>query len=84
MPNDVRQFLGAVPDDVVQQFLAACRSLNYSELYACVESIRREGYGVYQLLKQFFHICLQLDFHDLKKAIICEKIGVSFIFFLFH
>lgn len=76
IPADVRQFLGAVPDDVVQQFVASCRSRNHNQLYACIENIRREGYGVYQLLKQFFHICLRLeDLSDLNKAAICEKIG---------
>ncbi|VDO26204.1 unnamed protein product [Brugia timori] len=81
IPADVRQFLGAVPDDVVQQFVASCRSRNHNQLYACIENIRREGYGVYQLLKQFFHICLRLeDLSDLNKAAICEKIGLSFIF----
>lgn len=80
VPTDVRQFLGAIPDDVVEQFLAACKSSNHDQLYTCVESIRREGYGVYQLLKQFFYICLHLeDINDLNKATICEKIGVSFI-----
>ncbi|VDK84998.1 unnamed protein product [Litomosoides sigmodontis] len=57
VPADVRQFLGAVPDDVVKQFLDACRSSNHNKLCECVESIRREGYGVYQLLKQFFSEC---------------------------
>uniref|UniRef100_A0A8R1TPK0 AAA domain-containing protein n=1 Tax=Onchocerca volvulus TaxID=6282 RepID=A0A8R1TPK0_ONCVO len=82
VPDDVRQFLGSVPDDVVEQFLAACKSLDHNQLYACVESIRREGYGVYQLLKQFFYVYLHLeDLSDLNKAAICEKIGLSFLFF---
>ncbi|VBB29392.1 unnamed protein product [Acanthocheilonema viteae] len=45
VPTNIRQFLGALPDDVVEQFLAACRSSDHDQLYTCVESIRREGYG---------------------------------------
>ncbi|MCP9265212.1 Replication factor C subunit 4 [Dirofilaria immitis] len=48
------------------------KSVTALQLYACVENIRREGYGVYQLLKQFFYVCLHLeDLTDLSKAV-CE------------
>lgn len=75
-PADVRQFLGALPDNVVEEFVVACKSLNHGQLYTCVESIKREGYGVYQLMSQFFHVCLHIEeFNDLHKAAIFEKIG---------
>ncbi|MFH4975674.1 hypothetical protein AB6A40_002383 [Gnathostoma spinigerum] len=76
-PNLVRQMSGMVPEEVVEKLLKVCRSSNYSELISCVEAVKRDGYGAYQLIVQLFSkIMSNSDLSDLNKAIIFEKLAV--------
>lgn len=76
-PPDVRQLSGAVSEEAIEKLMIACRSVNFDELVSCVEGIKREGYGVYQLMSQLFHSLLHHEeLLDTHKAAIFEKMGV--------
>uniref|UniRef100_F1L0L9 Replication factor C subunit 4 n=1 Tax=Ascaris suum TaxID=6253 RepID=F1L0L9_ASCSU len=75
-PSEVRHLSGAVPDSVVRELLAVCERVNFDEMFAYVESIRREGYGVYQLMTQLFSLILHnKELLDTHKSVIFEKMA---------
>lgn len=75
-PSDVRQLSGAVPEEVLEHLVAVCQSANFDELFSCVEGIKREGYGVYQLMSQLFYSLVHHeDLSDTQKAVIFDKMA---------
>uniref|UniRef100_A0A183VF86 AAA domain-containing protein n=1 Tax=Toxocara canis TaxID=6265 RepID=A0A183VF86_TOXCA len=77
-PSDVRELSGAVPDSVVKDLLNVCERMNFDEMCTYVESIKRQGYGVYQLMTQLFSLILHsTQLLDTHKSAIFEKMAVS-------
>ena len=79
----VRELSSVVPDDVIDKFVAVCHSANFEDLVAYVDDIMREGFGVYQLMRQLFTLLIKCDeLLDTHKAVIFEKMAVSLFYIL--
>lgn len=70
----------AVPEELINKFIAVCHTGSFDSLLAYVDDVLREGFGAYQLMKQLFTALLKSDeLLDTHKAVIFEKIGVSWL-----
>lgn len=82
-PSDVSQMYGAVPDEVVSDFVKACQSKKFNNILSFAKHMKREGYGICQLMNQILFIIIRSDeLPDIRKAAIYSKMGVSFISFI--
>ncbi|KAL2652427.1 hypothetical protein R1flu_020555 [Riccia fluitans] len=67
---------GVVPDDVLDSFVAACKSGQFDKAQAVVSNIIAEGYPASQILNQLFDIVVSSpDITDEQKARILERIA---------
>jgi len=74
--NEVRDMSGYVPDEVINQFMAVCQSTDFKHLIEMMNTLRREGYGAYQLINQLSDVILENEsLSPLHKAKIFDRMG---------
>lgn len=80
--DDLLEISGIIPQSYLQEFFDVCVSGDYSKLEAFVQKLTFEAYSIGQMLDQFNEfILLSKDVNSKQKAIICDKLGVSFYLF---
>jgi hypothetical protein len=69
-----------IPDGVIDGFVSACRSNKFDKMDAAIGSLLTCGYSGYQFLLQVHNqlIAQEHDFSDGQKAVMGEKIAVSY------
>uniref|UniRef100_A0A0N5AVR3 AAA domain-containing protein n=1 Tax=Syphacia muris TaxID=451379 RepID=A0A0N5AVR3_9BILA len=74
---DIQELSSVIPDAVVQKFITVCHSANFEDLIEYIDGVLREGFGVYQLMKQLFPIFMKSEeLLDTHKAVIFQKMAV--------
>ncbi|KAJ0960284.1 hypothetical protein J5N97_000424 [Dioscorea zingiberensis] len=74
--KDLISVSGVIPEEVVQAFVAACKSGDFDIADKEVSNIIADGYPVSQMLSQFFEVIVSADdISDEQKARICKRLG---------
>ncbi|XP_039121926.1 replication factor C subunit 2 isoform X2 [Dioscorea cayenensis subsp. rotundata] len=74
--NDLISVSGVIPEEVVQAFLAACKSNDFDLADKEVGSLIADGYPVSQMLSQLLEVIVSAnDISDEQKARICKRLG---------
>ncbi|KAL7585723.1 replication factor C subunit 2 [Lactuca sativa] len=76
--KDLISVSGVVPQEVVGDLLASCKSGSFDSANKQVNNVIAEGYPVSQILSQLFDLVVESDdVSDEQKARICRKLGES-------
>ncbi|KNA05205.1 hypothetical protein SOVF_192210 [Spinacia oleracea] len=74
--KDLISVSGVIPEEVVQDLLAACKSGNFDLADKEVNNVISEGYPVSQMISQLFDIIVEADdLSDEQKARVFKKLG---------
>lgn len=80
--NDLLEMSGIIPEHYLKEFFDVCGSGDFSNLENFVQKLSFEAYSIGQMLDQFNeYILFSKDVTSKQKAIICDKLGVSILFY---